>query len=518
MKKNAFLLLFLLLEFMLNAQTTPPVILWQKSFGGTGDDEGYTMCRTNDGGSVIAGISNLTSGDVTGNHGDYDFWVIRIDTSGNLLWQKSLGGTGDDEANSVLQSYDKGFIILGSSNSIDGDVTGNIGSRDYWVVKLDSAGNLLWQKSYGGTNIDATGFIQPTKDSGYVISGYTYSNNVNVSGNHSTTTADLWSLKIDSVGNIVWQKCLGGTGNEWGAIIHQTNDGGYIVAGDSKSNNGDVSGHHGSLSTQDYWVVKLDTARNIQWQKSLGGTSDDVLNSIEQTNDGGYIIAGSSMSNNGDVTNNHGNNDYWIVKLDTSGNIQWQKCLGGTGDDQAMEIHQTSDGGYIVTGESASANGNVTANNGGYDFWIVKLDTVGNIQWQKSIGGTGTDVSSSIYQNADGSIIVAGYSDSNDGDVSGNHGSNDFWVAKLVFPTIIESQKLYSYISIFPNPSSGHFSVKLPKTTSCVQILNSLGEIIDKKIVTHQNELNYDIINNGIYYVQIFTEKEIISKKIIIDN
>jgi hypothetical protein len=220
-----------------------------------------------------------------------------------------------------------------------------------------------------------------------------------------------------------WQKSLGGTDDEVATAIQPTTDGGYIVAGYSSSNNGDVSGNHGG---RDYWVVKLNSTGDTLWTKSLGGTDDEVANSIQQTTDGGYIVAGYSSSNNGDVTGNHGNDDYWVVKLNSTGDTLWTKSLGGTDDEVATSIQQTADGGYIVAGWSVSIDGDVTDTHGSGDYWIVKLNSSGDTLWTKSLGGTSSDLANSIQQTTDGGYIVAGNSWSNDGDVTGNHGVRDY--------------------------------------------------------------------------------------------
>ncbi len=264
---------------------------------------------------------------------------------------------------------------------------------------------------------------------------------------------------------IEWQKSLGGTGGDFASSIQQTSDGGYIVAGYSGSNDGDVTGNHGNT---DYWIVKLDNTGAIQWQKSLGGTSNDFASSIQQTSDGGYIVAGYNGSNNGDITGNHGGGtDSWVVKLDSTGTIQWQKSLGGTSLDYASSIQQTNDGGYIIAGESSSDNGDVTVNHGGLDFWVVKLDTVGIIQWQKSLGGTSDDGAYSIQQTSDEGYIVAGYSGSNDGDVTGHHGGSDFdyWVVKLSADNI--------FSDVTGNLSFG--DVIINQTSQLTYIINNTG-------------------------------------------
>jgi len=324
--------------------------------------------QLSDGNYIIAGYTNSNDGDVTGNHGYYDAWIVKVDTSGNIIWQKCFGGTGLDEALSVQQTTDAGFIVCGLSASTDGNLTGNQGGYDYWVIKLDGNGNLLWQKNFGGSGDDYGHKAVQTSDGGYIVTGMSGSNDGDVSGNHGNN--DLWTVKLDSGGNIEWKKCLGGSEEEGATAIEQTTDGGFIIAGYSASNNGDVTGNHGGL---DFWLVKLNSSGNITWQKSLGGSGLEIARSIQQTADGGYLCSGSSGSNNGDVSGNHGAEDGWIVKLNSSGTVEWQKCIGGNSDDDARSVNPTPDGGYFSGGYTFSAGGDVTGNHGQSDVWAVKL-------------------------------------------------------------------------------------------------------------------------------------------------
>jgi hypothetical protein len=354
---------------------------------------------------------------------------VKLNKHGRIQWQKCLGGSDNDYAYSIQQTTDSGYIVAGYSYSNDGDVTGHHGtyySPDYWIVKLNKHGNIQWQKSLGGSYIDQAYSIQQTRDSGYIVAGYSYSNDGDVSGNHGY--ADDWIVKLNKNGNIQWQKCLGGSRGDVASSIQQTTDSGYIIAGYSSSHDGDVTGKHGAV---DYWILKLNKNGNIQWQKCLGGSAGDHAYSIQQTTDSGYIVAGWSESRNVDVKNNHGGTDYWIVKLNKNGNIQWQKCLGGGFADAAASIQQTTDGGYIVAGYSKSKDGDVSGKHGSYDYWIVKLDKQGNIQWQKCLGGHSADYAYSIQRTTDSGYIVAGYSESNNGDVRNNHGGTDYWIVKL---------------------------------------------------------------------------------------
>jgi len=437
MKRILLLTLLLVSSFGFGQE---PVIEWQKSLGGSLTDIAWSIQQTTDGGYILAGESDSSDGDVTGSNGSHDFWVVKIDSAGNITWQKSLGGTESDWAFSIQQTTDGGYIVAGSTESNDGDVTVLNGYRDYWVVKLDLSGNITWQKSFGGSSGDMAFSVQQTTDAGYIVAGGSASNNGDATENYGM--GDSWIIKLDSYGNIIWQKSLGGSGVDGAYSVQQTTDEGYILAGISDSNNGHVTGNNGGY---DSWIVKLDSSGNITWQKSLGGSGGDWSESVQQTTDEGYIIAGQSSSNNGNVTDNNGGVDCWVVKLDTAGNIIWQKSLGSSGDDEAKSIRQTTDGGYIIAGISdSSIDGDVTGNYGGSDCWTIKLDSSGNITWQKSLGGSEYDDANSIQQTTDGGYIVAGSSYSTDGigDVTGNHGDRDFWVVKLFTPNI--SGKVYN--------------------------------------------------------------------------
>ncbi|OFZ00738.1 MAG: hypothetical protein A3K10_12480 [Bacteroidetes bacterium RIFCSPLOWO2_12_FULL_31_6] len=340
MKKINLILALFLASLYITAQ---PTIEWQKSLGGTNVEEASSIQQTTDGGYIVAGYANSNDGDVTGNHGSSDYWVVKISNIGAITWQKSLGGSLTDKATSILQTTDGGYVVAGVTYSTDGDVTGNHGFTDYWMVKLTNTGVIDWQKSLGGTSGDVATSIQQTTDGGYIVAGSSSSTDGDVTGNHGLS--DYWVVKLTSNGTIDWQKSLGGTNWDNPISIQQTTDGGYIVVGYSQSTDGDVTGNHGSL---DYWVVKITSTGTIVWQKSFGGTDVDAATSVQQTTDEGYIIAGYSMSNDGDIIGNHGNQDYWVVKLDSIGGVDWKKSLGGTSGDAATSIQQTTDGAYII--------------------------------------------------------------------------------------------------------------------------------------------------------------------------
>lgn len=434
MKKNCFTYvllaacMYLVLPATIAAQT-PPAIQWQKSLGGSGDDRAYCIKPCADGGYIAAGSSGsagVVNGDVAGNHGNLDYWVVKLKSDGMIDWQKSLGGSGADIASAIAPSSDGGYIVAGYSNSTDGDVTGNQGGNDYWVVKLDATDNIVWQKSMGGSKTDRAQSIVVVSD-GYIVAGYSQSTDGDVGLTQGSY--DGWVVKLDNLGNILWKQKMGGAG--WDDIysIQTTADGGFIMAGSSDSKTGDFASNHGNA---DFWIIKADAGGNIMWQKLLGGTSAEYATFIQCTNDGGYIVSGyTSSTNSGDVGANHGGIDCWIIRLDGMGILQWQKLLGGPGNDNANCVQATADGGYIIGGYSAAAGGDITVNYGGPDYWVVKSDAAGSIQWQQSMGGTGTDDIYFIHPASDGGYIIAGYSNSANGDVVGNHGNNDYWIIKL---------------------------------------------------------------------------------------
>jgi len=523
MKTLSFIrLLFCLVAFYsivctASAQTVPPM-QWEKSLGGSNDDEAYAIEQTTDGGFIVAGLSFSDNDEVTGHRSDSlssDYWIVKLDANGRIEWQKSLGGSNYDHAFSIEQTTDGGYIVAGGSYSNDIDVSVNHGKYDYWIVRLDGTGEIIWQKSLGGSDDDEAESIRQTTDGGFIVAGYSFSTNDDVTGHHGdSTTSDCWIVKLDGEGTIQWSESLGGNDYDEAYSIRQTTDDGYIIAGYSFSINGDVTGHHGDTTTSDFWIVKLSGSGVIQWEKSLGGSGYDEAFSICQTADGGYVAAGYSTSNDYDVSGNHGGIDYWVVKMDAGGAIQWAYAFGGSADDRAQSIRQTSDGGYIVAGFTESADGDVTFNYGFADFWLVKLDSNGALQWQVSLGGSNYDFAQSILQIPDGGYVVAGYSHSKDGCVSRNHGGYDFWIAKLDNLSSVQEKPMSipADLSFFPNPFSSStqidYDVAQPGAVQ-MDVLNALGETIATPVSAEHSAGHYtaefsgEQLPSGIYFVRL---------------
>jgi len=421
-----FVLLFLAFGSLVTAQSkasAQPKLQWQRCLGGGDEDQASCIEQTKDGGYIVVGRTYSNDGDVSGNHGTDDLWIVKIDKNGKIQWEECIGGTETDGGWSVKQTADGGYVVAGYAfgESKDGNV-----EYDLLLVKLDETGKIQWQRSYGGSGYDYAMSVQQTRDGGYIVAGSTNSNDRDVSENHGLF--DYWVLKLDSDGNIQWQSCFGGSSPDYAQSIQQTVDGGYIVVGYTSSSDGDVKEKH---RFDDIWIVKLDETGKIQWQKCLGGNGDDAGFAVRQTLDRGYIMVGHTYSDEGDVSFYHEDGDGWVVKLDENGKIQWHRCLGGKLDDGARSVQQTSDGGYIVAGYTYSDDGDVSGNRGDRDAWLVKLDSNGNIEWQKCLGGSSEDDAYSVLQSSDGGYVVAGYTFSNDKDVKGNHGNYDIWIVKL---------------------------------------------------------------------------------------
>ena len=417
--------------------------------------------------------------------------------SPSIVWQKCLGGTGDDKANAIVRSADGGFVIAGSSKSNDGDVSGHHGATttmDAWLAKLSATGTLQWQKSLGGTSDDEFIHLANTNDGGYITIGNTSSNDGDVIGRHSGDN-DIWVVKFDRYGTIQWQKCLGGSVAQQAQSIHQTSDGGYIAIGNTNSNDGDVSGHHGTTSFMDAWVVKLDNLGTIQWQQCYGGSQHDYGHDIMEVSPGEYVMAIEGNSNDGNIPPRSGNSPFaYIVKIGATGQViasasdgtrtqlfgvaktasgsydgiqSFWSCypsnttpttsvhrydstslsyIGGgfglptcrfadlvhtvgyqaKGPGSLLELNDNSVIFSGFTDDTASAVGN----HGGVDGYIAR-GIASQILWKRPLGGTGNDYLQGITGIGDSAFVVAGYTNSTNGDVSGNHGGYDIWIVKL---------------------------------------------------------------------------------------
>ncbi|MAP55327.1 T9SS type A sorting domain-containing protein [Altibacter sp.] len=497
-----------------------PAIQWQNTIGGSNGDFMTAFEATADGGYIMGGYSDSNiSGDKTENsNGAFDLWIVKIDASGDITWQNTIGGSGDDYLLSIQQTTDGGYIVgAGSDSNISGDKTENSrGGLDYWILKLDNTGAISWQKTYGGDMPDFDTYVIETSDGGYFVGGYSDSGVNGDKTDPSNGQRDYWALKLNSTGAIVWQNSIGGSMVERPQAVLQTADGGYLLGGFSNS---PVSGDktEPSQGGNDYWIVKLDASGNIQWQNTIGGNDSDVFRDITATADGGYILAGYSKSNiSGDKTeDSQGDFDYWILKINSTGTILWQNTIGGSGIDYPRDVKELQDGNIMVAGWSNSnISGDKTeASNGGYDFWLVKMTGLGALTSQNSIGGSNDESGPYLVELASGDFVMACSSDSNtSGDKADNsEGLDDYWVFKTSPNILGISETGNSFtVAVFPNPTSGVTTLALDSFYSEVNVTisNSLGQLIDTLHLKNVQQVAVTLPeSSGLYFVSVSTSK-----------
>jgi len=406
---------------------------WSKTFGGSQNDIAHSVIQTQDNHLVVFGYTGSSDGDIVDKTNDaYDYWLIKLDLEGNLIWSKTYGGSGEDKGEKVIETSDGGFAIVGFSKSSDGDASNNEGFHDNWILKLDGSGNILWEKSFGFAGHDHAYSVLQTNDGGFFMTGFL---DVTASGGEGNSriqntrhgVGEFWCHKLDANGNIQWRKFFGGSSNDRSFDAVQADDGGFVITGFSESNDFDISNNQGSY---DYWVIKLDVSGNLIWEKSIGGTEIDQSRGIVKTEDNAYIIAGNSFSTDGDISSNIGSSDFFLVKLNDRGAIVWKQNYGGSDFDYATSINKIRNG-FVVSGYSKSFDNQLTSNYGETDFWAITIDSDGGLIWQKNFGGSNMDLAFDSIETSEGAIIVVGETESTDNDIPDNKGLKDVLIVKI---------------------------------------------------------------------------------------
>jgi len=397
-----------------------------KTYGGSQNDKAKSVVATADGGYAVLGHTQSKDGDVSDKqNAGFDYWLLKFDGENSLQWSKSYGGSSNDRGNDFVQTNDGGYAILGFSESSDGDISENAGSLDYWLAKTDSSGNLLWQKSFGFKGRDEGIALIQTKDSGFLLVGVI---DVTASEGQGNSTAkrhaggDYWAIKLTADGALQWSQYFGGTFTDTAYDVVEIEAGGFIIVGSSDSTDVDISSNKGFY---DFWVVRISDSGQLVWEKNYGGDEIDEAYGIVSSGDGDYLIVGNTRSSTGDISLNNGAADVWVVKIDADGEIIWEKTYGGTGFDAGRAIVRVKNGGFILAGNSRSGDGDLSENRGQNDAWILKIDAMGNLEWQKTVGGTQIDLAHGVTELADGTVIAVGESASADFDILGNKGFTD---------------------------------------------------------------------------------------------
>ena len=504
--KYTSLFLFLFLSVTLSAQ---PTLEWSRTFGGSNYDESDAIRQTTDGGFIVAGYTHSTNGDVFGNHGGGDFWVIKLNAQGTLQWKKLFGGSVNDIPSDIQQTPDGGYVVVGYTSSNDGDVTGQHGETDGWIIKISAQGALEWQRALGGSLRDYIESVAVAPDGGYILAGHSKSSDGDLTENFGDI--DLWVVKLDAVGGLEWQKSMGGSGQDLALSVSVTSDGGYIVAGETSSQDGHITFNNGNV---DSWVIKFNNVGTVDWQRTYGGLYAEDARDIKQTADGGYIAVGMTGSiNSGDVygNENKGSIDYWVIKLNTTGELEWQNPLGGSDSDWGGGITQTVDGSYVVVGAALSSDVDVTDLYFDLDMWLVKLNSAGEIQWQRIVGGTDTDASFSVVATTNGGYALGGYTRSTDGDLSGqlNRGKSDICVIKLAPETVSATTAPgQSGLSFSPNPAQTWVQITGGEASAAttVSIRDMSGKIVHTCVLPAGELLDVRALPAGTYQVAVRAE------------
>ncbi len=369
--------------------TTPTTmendITFIKTFGGERRDRGINLLQTRDGGYAIIGYTS--SLDAV----QEDIYLVRMDVQGEVLWSQTYGGEGDDNGWDMVEAEDGGFLITGFTDSF------GAGGMDIYLIRTDTDGNMLWERTFGGPQNEFGWAMAPTTDGGYVLAGQTES--------FGKWERDGYLVKVNAEGEEIWSQTFGGDQEDRLFSIDQSTDGGFILAGTTTSF---------GAGSRDVYLVKTNSFGELDWTQIFGEALDDVGHAVRQTADGGYIITG--------YTRNFGaqNYDTWLIKTDEAGVSQWQTFYGGERDDRTIYGEQTDDGGYISIGYTQSFE-----SAGGWDLFLVRTDSSGEVVWHQTFGGTREDTGYTVRQTADNGFILTGET------YSSGEGAGDMYVIKV---------------------------------------------------------------------------------------
>jgi hypothetical protein len=361
---------------------------WTKTYGGSEYDMSNSIIQLSSGDYVFAGTTRSTDGDISGNRVGYDAWLAKTDGNGNKTWSVTFGGNNDDYANGVAATPDGGFLLTGYT-------FGN-SQNSSWIIKTDANGNQQWQKTLNPGSDSKAFSILSNGDATFLIIGYTT----------TSTAQDGMVTKIDANGNIIWSKTYGGSSEDYFTSAIKASDG-FILTGYSKSSDGSMLRNRGNF---DGWIMKIDQSGNKVWSMNYGGSGEDYLKSIASAGEGGYVVAGYTKSTDGDIPLNKGGNDEWLIKIDASGNKQWVKTFGGVNDEYITNIVASSDGGFITVGYTNSTTGDVYRNNNDFGGWMIKIDANGNKTAASTYGNDKVDdFTNTLIPTQDGGYMMGGY-------------------------------------------------------------------------------------------------------------
>ena len=390
------------LDFFENQGEVSAMSRW----GGSGDDTVRSVISTTDGGYAVLGFTNSTDGDLQDKDLNVnDYWILKFDRFSDLQWSKTIGGSKDDRGQDLVQTADGGYALVGYAMSDDGDGSNNEGFHDNWIVRLNSQGDIMWEKSFGFAGHDHSYEVIVTSDGGLFFSGFldvTASGGAGNDGLFNHGVGEFWGTKIDANGELLWRRYFGGSSNDRSYSVTETNTGDLVLVGASESEDFDISNPKGSY---DMWVVKVSASGDFIWEKSYGGSGIDHAYGVVSTSDGGVLIAGDTNSNDQDVSRSFGGTDAWLIKLDQDGELEWESTYGGGDFDTLASIRRCRNGDVLLIGNTKSPEAHTVGEN---DLWIMRCTSEGDIIWQRTYGGSAIDFGYDAAELADGRIIWAG--------------------------------------------------------------------------------------------------------------
>lgn len=498
----------LLVFFTINCFAQAPAIDWQKCYGGSSKDIGFSVQETFDNGYVFAGQTSSNDAQVTNNYGNIDVWVVKTNSLGTIEWEKTFGGSNEDYAHYIEQTSDGGYILTGTTLSNDGDFTDNHGLRDIFAIKLNNFGIIEWKKCLGGISREYGEEIHQTTDNGYIIFGRTNSE----SGDVETTygNIDFWLIKLNSNGDIIWENNYGGNYDDIGLSVKETQDNGYILSGYTNSVDGDSLGNHSF--EYDCLVIKTDDQGGIEWKKVIGGVNDDYCYSIIEDGAGNFIGTGYTNSIDGDIQTNIGGYDGLVFKLNSIGDLVWSNTFGSIQNDALTDISLTLNGDFIVSGVY---DGFIDTSSNSQS-WLIKFNSSGDLIWENKYGGSNDDAFIRSSFTASNDIICIGQTNSNDIDVTENHGDYDFWIVKLSPEQLSNSTFQQLEMNISPNPASHYINLHLSKDyiVDEIKIIDVTGKLIVNEI-KNANQIDISNLSKGLYFIEVFSKNNKYQSKFI---
>jgi len=400
-------------------------IVWQKRYGGKLMDAAHDSYMNHDSTIVIVGKTSSPSKSPKNDGSHSDLYIIKLDSDGEIIWENSIGGSKDDQIYSFDRCTDGGYICTGYSASPEPPINSK-STRNLWAIKCDRNGKMVWSKTYGGSSLEIGKSIKCTDDGGCIIAGSTSSTDDNLNENNGDF--DYWILKLDRNGSIEWQELYGGKRSDRAGGIILLSDGNYLVAGNTESSDGDIQNPRVS-KTQDIWVIKIDQVGKIIWENNYGGSDSEYFQAVMELSDGNILLTTETGSTDGHFHTNKGRKDVGLIKIDSKGNFQWSKSYGGSGMDGGGWIVEDNSGKIYLSAITQSYE--LKGHSGGFDCMLLQLDQKGEILSQEIYGGNFYDVINDIKIDSNGNLIMSGYSQSNDGSTGTSHGGADFWIIKI---------------------------------------------------------------------------------------